>query len=53
MRDLELEHLRKLVRDLKLEVWGRHRRRNCSESPEGSVSVGDIHGEVSHQSGSC
>ena len=40
-RDKELEHLCRLVRDLEVEVWGRRRRRNCGESPEGFVNTGD------------
>lgn len=51
-RGQELEHLRRLVRDLELKVQGRHRRWNHSESPKGSISVGDSHGETSHRSGS-
>ena len=51
-RDLELERLHRLVRDLELEVWGRHRRRNHDESQEGFVHTGDSHGEASYQSGS-
>ena len=31
---------------------GKHRRRKHDESLEGSVSIEDSHGEVSHQSGS-
>ena len=51
-RDQALEHLYRLVRDLELEVCGRHRRMNRDESSEGSISDRDSHGEVSHQSGS-
>ena len=51
-KDQELERLHRLVRDLELEVWGRHRRRNHDEFPEGFVHIGDSHGEVSYQSGS-
>ena len=51
-RDQELERLRRLVRDLELEVLDWSRRRNHRESPEGSVNTRDSHGEASYQSGS-
>ena len=51
-RDEELKRLRKLVRDLELEMRGRHRRRDHEERGEGSASVGGNHGADSHQSGS-
>nr|POE95677.1 hypothetical protein CFP56_32744 [Quercus suber] len=50
--DQELEHLRRMVRDLKLEVQGRHRRRNLKDHAEGLTSVGGSHREASRQSGS-
>ena len=39
-RDEELEHLRRLVRDLELEVRGRRWRRDLEKHVEGSTSVG-------------
>ena len=51
-RDQKLEHLCRLVRDLELEVQGRHQRRNHNESPKGLVSAGVSYGEASRQSGS-
>ena len=51
-RDLELERLHRLVKDLELEVQGRRQRRNHNESPEGSVHTGDNHKEASYQSDS-
>ena len=38
-RDQDLEHLRRMVRDLELELRGRCRRRNHDEHVEGTVSV--------------
>ena len=52
-RDQELERLRRLIRDLELEVRGRCQRRNHNESPEGSMSIRESHGEASRQSGYC
>ena len=51
-RDEELEHLRRLVRDLELEVRGRCRRRDHGERAKGLASVGGRYGEGSHQSDS-
>ena len=51
-RDEELEHLRRLVRDLELEARGRRRGRDHEEHADGSTSVGGGYGEGSHQSGS-
>ena len=51
-REQEQERLHRLVKDLELEVRGRHRRRNHCESPEGSVSIWGSHGEETHQTGS-
>ena len=51
-RDEELEHLRRLVRNLELEARGRRMRRDCEECAEGSASVGGCYGEGSYQSGS-
>ena len=42
-RDEQLECLRRLVRDLELEVRGRHRRRDHKERGEGSASVEGHH----------
>ena len=49
----DLECLRRLFRNLELEVRGRHQRRIRGEFLEGFVSVGGSCGEASHQSGSC
>nr|XP_023920358.1 uncharacterized protein LOC112031881 [Quercus suber] len=49
-RDEELEHLRRLERDLELEVRGRCRGRDHEEQGEGSASVGGRYGVESHQS---
>ena len=46
--DKELEHLRRLVRDLELEARGRHLRKDHEEREEGLASVGGRYGEVSH-----
>ena len=46
-RDEELEHLRRLVRDLELEARGRRRRRDRKKHIEGSASVGSCYGEGS------
>ena len=51
-RDEELEHLRRLVKDLELEARGRRRRRDHVECAEGSASVGGCYGEGFHQSDS-
>lgn len=51
-RDQDLECLRRLVRNMELEVLDRHRRRNQGESPVGSVSVGGSRGKASYQSDS-
>lgn len=40
-----------MVRGLELEVWGKSRRRNPDEFPEGSLNVRDSHGKASCQSG--
>ena len=47
-RDTELEHLHRLVRDLKLEMRGRHQRRDHEERGEGSTSVGGRYEAGSH-----
>ena len=49
-RDKELEQLPRLVRDLELEVRGRHRRRDRREREEVSTSVEGCYGTGSHQS---
>ena len=46
----ELEHLRRLVRDLELEARGRCRRRDHDKRGEGSASMGGCNGAGSHQS---
>ena len=51
-KDEELERLRRLVRDLELEVRGRHRRRDREEREEGLASVGGRYREGSHRSSS-
>ena len=51
-RDEELERLRRLVRDLELEVRGRCWRRDREEHAEGSTSVKGRYREGSHQSNS-
>ena len=51
-RNEELEHLRRLVRDLELEARGRHRRRDRDDCEEGSVNVGGHYGAKSYQFGS-
>ena len=47
-QDEELEQLRRLVRDLELEVRGRRRRRDREEE---SASGGGRYGAGTHQSG--
>ena len=47
-KDEELERLRRLVRDLELEVRGRRQRRDHKERGEGSASVGGCYGVESH-----
>ena len=49
-RDEELEHLRRLVRDLELQARGRRQRRDHKEQGERSPSVGGYRGVGSHQS---
>ena len=49
-KDEELEHLRRLMRDLELEARDRCRRRDHEEQGEGSASVGRCYGVGSHQS---
>ena len=51
-RNQEMERLRKLVRELELEVRGRHRRGNRDESPDDSDCTGKSKGESFHQSSS-
>lgn len=51
-RDQEIERLRRMVRNLEIEVRGICRRRNRDEHAEGSVSIGGSHGEASRQSSS-
>ena len=48
-RDEELEHLRRLVRDLELDARGRRQRRDREEREEGSASVGGRYREGSHR----
>ena len=47
-KDEELERLRRLVRDLELEVRGRHQRRDHEERGEGSASVKGCYRAWSH-----
>ena len=47
-RDEELECLRRLVRDLELEMRDKRRRRDRKERGEGSASVGGHRGIGSH-----
>lgn len=49
-RDKELERLCKQVRDLELQVWGKHQRRNHDDSPKDSGNTGESKGESFHQS---
>ena len=51
-RNQEMERLRKLVRELELEVRGRRRRGNRDESPDDSDCTGKSKGESFHQSSS-
>ena len=51
-RDEEHECLHRLVRDLELEVRGRHWRREHDDQKEGSSSRGGRYGAKSHQSSS-
>ena len=46
-RDQKLKRLCRMVRNLELEVRGRHRRRNYDEHDEGSISIEGSHGESS------
>ena len=52
-RNQEMKHLRRLVRELELEVWGRRRRGNHDESPDDSDYTGESRKESSHQSSFC
>ena len=49
-RDEELKHLRRLVKDLKLQKKGSRQRRDHGERRERSDSAGNHHGIGSHQS---
>lgn len=51
-RDEELERLRRLVRDLELEVENRHRKRARDNRERRSDARGDRYGMESNQSGS-
>ena len=51
-RNEELKRLRRLVKDLELEVRGSRWRRDHKECAEGSASVGGCYGEGSYQSNS-
>ena len=51
-RDKELERLRRLVRDLELQVKDRYQRRDHEDRRERSASVEDHHGAGSYQFGS-
>ena len=46
-KDHELEHLRRQVRELELEVWGRHHRRNRDESVDDSYHMRESRRESS------
>ena len=48
-RNEELEHLRRLVKDLELEARGRRRRKDLDDREEGSVNVGGHYGARSYQ----